>query len=140
MELLNHDPDDKRIDGRNQRREGAVYALLVVSLAVIVAILAVTSSAAGFSDERRRVQQAADLAALGAGADLYNRYDVTATRSVRHAAGGGHQHRESNGFACDNTSTSSIAVNVPPRRPSRRGRSRRGDSAIERRGELLRLL
>jgi uncharacterized membrane protein len=55
-------------------REGGVFVLLLISLCVIVALLAVTFDGGRLLGERRRVQQTADLAALAAAADLYNRY------------------------------------------------------------------
>jgi Flp pilus assembly protein TadG len=97
------------------RREGGVYVLLLISLCVIVAILAVTFDGGRLLEERRRVQQAADLAALAAAADLYNHYDVNQGLDPSGTALAAAQSiAQANGFACDGV-TSTIAVNVPPK-------------------------
>src|SRR3954447_22796184 len=51
--------------------KGSVCALLVVSLAVIVGLLALNLDGGRILDERRKAQHAADAAALAAARDLY---------------------------------------------------------------------
>jgi Flp pilus assembly protein TadG len=103
-----------RTKKRHEKRAGAVYALLLVSIGVIVALLAITLDGGRLLDQRRSVQQAADLAALAAAADLYNRYDVNnGLDPSGTAAAAALGIAQANGFACDGV-TSSITVNVPP--------------------------
>jgi hypothetical protein len=103
-----------RTKNRHEKREGAIYALLLVSISVIVALLAITLDGGRLLDQRRSVQQAADLAALAAAADIYNRYDVNnGLDPSGTAAAAALAIAQANGFACDGV-TSSITVNVPP--------------------------
>ena len=104
-----------RTDNRSRKREGAIYALLLVSISVIVALLAITLDGGRLLDQRRTVQQAADLAALAAAADLYSRYDVNnGLDPAGTAAAAATSIAQSNGFACDGVA-STITVNVPPK-------------------------
>ena len=103
-----------RTKNRHDKREGAVYALLLVSISAIVALLAITLDGGRLLDQRRTVQQAADLAALAAAADLYSHYDVNnGLDPSGTAAAAALAIAQANGFACDGV-TSSITVNVPP--------------------------
>jgi Flp pilus assembly protein TadG len=103
-----------RTKNRHEKREGAVYALLLVSISVIVALLAITLDGGRLLDQRRSVQQAADLAALAAAADLYSNYGVNnGLDPSGTAAAAALSIAQANGFACDGV-TSSITVNVPP--------------------------
>jgi Putative Flp pilus-assembly TadE/G-like len=104
-----------RTRNRHEKREGAAYALLLVSISVIVALLAITLDGGRLLDQRRTVQQAADLAALAAAADIYNRYDVNnGLDPSGTAAAAALSIAQANGFACDGV-TSTITVNVPPK-------------------------
>ncbi|HEX3314098.1 MAG TPA: pilus assembly protein TadG-related protein [Gemmataceae bacterium] len=104
-----------RINKRREKREGAIYALLLVSISVIVALLAITLDGGRLLDQRRTVQQAADLAALAAAADLYSHYDVNnGLDPSGTAAAAALGIAQSNGYACDGVA-SSITVNVPPK-------------------------
>ena len=103
-----------RTKKQQRKREGAIYALLLVSISVIVAILAITLDGGRLLEQRRSVQQAADLAALAAAADLYSHYDVnTGLDPSGTAAAAALAIAQANGFACDGV-TSSIKVNIPP--------------------------
>jgi hypothetical protein len=91
-------------------RPGKVLVWVVLSLAVIVGIVAINLDGGRLLEERRRVQAAADAAALAAGADLYENYwtnhgqDPAATAraaAVKSAA--------SNGL-----SAGAVTVNIPP--------------------------
>ncbi|HBI44301.1 MAG TPA: hypothetical protein DDY78_15840 [Planctomycetales bacterium] len=92
-------------------RPGKVLVWVVLSLAVIVGIVAINLDGGRLLEERRRVQAAADAAALAAGADLYENYwtnhgqDPAGTAraaAVKSAA--------SNGLPAG-----AVAVNIPPR-------------------------
>ena len=61
---------------RKPTRPGSVLVWLVLSLSVIVGIVAICLDGGRMLEERRRVQAAADAAALAAGADLYENYWV----------------------------------------------------------------
>jgi hypothetical protein len=95
-------------------RRGSVTAWLVVSLAVIIAIVAIGLDGGRMMEERRRVQAAADAAALAAAADLFANYGTnqgadpnqTAQQAALVSAA-------ANGYSNDGTS-SIVTVNIGP--------------------------
>src|SRR5262245_25441063 len=96
------------------RRPGAVLPWVVVALAAIFGIVALTMDGGRLMDERRRAQAAADAAALAAADSLYDRYSSehgldpsgAAAKAARASA-------KTNGYANDKVN-SIVTVNVPP--------------------------
>jgi hypothetical protein len=101
------------------RRTGKVIAWLVLSMAVIIGIVALTLDGGRMLEERRRVQAAADAAALAAGANLYSNWwsyqglDHGGTAAAAAVSSAG-----ANGFPA-----SAVTVNVPPQSGSYAGQA-----------------
>lgn len=99
---------------RSSPRRGAVMVWLVVCLGVIIAIVALGTDGGRLMEERRRVQTAADIAALAAAADLYQNYTTnTGLDPSGTAVQAAVQAAALNGYANDGT-TSTVTVNIPP--------------------------
>jgi hypothetical protein len=95
-------------------RRGTVTAWLVVSLAVIIAILAIGLDGGRMMEERRRVQSAADAAALAAAADLFNNYPANAgSDPYSTAQTAATTSAAANGYSNDGVN-SVVTVNIPP--------------------------
>jgi hypothetical protein len=83
-----------------KRRRGAVLVLLAICLTAMLGIVALAVDAGLIMDQRRRIQSAADAAALAAAADLYLNKANNATADATFIA-------QSNGY-------SNVQVNIPP--------------------------
>ena len=95
-------------------RRGTVTAWLVLSLAVIIAILAIGLDGGRMMEERRKVQAAADAAALAAAADLYSNYTANqGSDTGTTAQSAATTSAASNGYSNDGTN-SVVTVNIPP--------------------------
>jgi Flp pilus assembly protein TadG len=99
---------------RRPRREGAVLPWAIVSLAVVIGVLGLTLDGGRMMQERRRVQNAADAAALAAATELYNTYSQRTNGSVpASVTNNAFSTASLNGYANDGTN-SVVTVNVPP--------------------------
>jgi Flp pilus assembly protein TadG len=95
-------------------RRGTVTAWLVLSLAVIIAILAIGLDGGRMMEERRKAQAAADAAALAAAADLYGNYTANqGSDTSTSAQSAATTSAASNGYSNDGTN-SVVTVNIPP--------------------------
>src|SRR4051812_27846547 len=120
-----HRPECLRDRGRTVRhhcnlkqgkRRGSVAVLIAIALIAIISIVAISIDGGVLIDDPRKVQAAADAAALAAAADLYNQLlagvkgndaSGTAAASARTTAAG-------NGYDNDGT-TNLVTVNIPPK-------------------------
>ena len=92
---------------RLQRRPGAVAVLVALCLVAMLAIVALAIDGGLILDQRRRLQSAADAAALAAAIDLYlNNPTSTAKATALSIAA-------SNGYNNDGK-TNTVTVNIPP--------------------------
>jgi hypothetical protein len=97
----------------NSRRRATVALLVAISLVALAAVAALALDAGVLQDDRRRLQGAADAAALAAADDLYQHYGTangldpnsTAAASARASA-------SANGYADGTAAT--VTVNIPP--------------------------
>jgi Flp pilus assembly protein TadG len=106
---------------RARSRRGTTLALIVGSLTAIVSVVALAVDAGMIYDNRRRVQAAADAAALAAASDLYQNYptnsgaDTSGTGSASALA-----TASANGYSNNGTlgspvgGQSVVTVNIPP--------------------------
>jgi hypothetical protein len=100
---------------RRAPRRGAALAQAVLSLIVLLAIAAVALDGGLLVAQRRRIQGAADAAALAAAADLFKNWNTghgldsggTAAKSAKTAS-------SANGYADDGGVTTSVTVHIPP--------------------------
>ncbi len=96
------------------RRQGSVTVWVLISLGVIIAIVALGLDGGRMLEERRRVQAAADAAALAAACDLYANFPTNQgadpTGTAKQAA---LKSAAVNGYANDGTA-STVTVNIPP--------------------------
>jgi Flp pilus assembly protein TadG len=97
-----------------RRRPGTVTVWVVVCSSVIVGIVALGLDGGRMMEERRRVQTAADAAALAAGYDLYFQYQQNQGKDPDHTArSAALASARTNGYANDGVS-STVTVNIPP--------------------------
>jgi hypothetical protein len=100
-------------------RRANIAVLLALSLTGILGTLAIALDGGLLQDNRRRVQGAADAAALAAATQLFSNYPaIVASNYLTFDPGGkavsaALSSTSNNGFPNDNT-TSSVTVNVPP--------------------------
>ncbi len=104
---------------RRPHRRGQVIILIAASLTVIMGILAISLDGGMLHDNRRRLQAAADAAALSGGAELFRYYPLIihptnpqndpygAAAAAATAAATAHGYTSGNG-------SSTVAVHVPP--------------------------
>src|SRR6516165_10749316 len=98
---------------RPQRR-GTVTVWLIISLGVIFGVLAIGLDGGRLMEERRRVQSAADAAALAAAGDLYQNYVTNqGTDPNGTAQAAALQAAAANGCTNDGV-RSVVTVNIPP--------------------------
>jgi hypothetical protein len=95
---------------RQPPRSGHILPWLALSLAIVIGIVAITLDGGRMLDERRRVQAAADAAALAAGADLYANYWTNHGRDPQHTA----KTAAENAAAANGIPASAATVNIPP--------------------------
>jgi Flp pilus assembly protein TadG len=103
-----------RTQQRRQPRRGTVAVLIAVCLVVLLGVVAIALDGGTLLAERRHAQSVADAAALAAACDLYANYWInngldpqgTARDSALATA-------RANGYQND-TSTSTVTVNIPP--------------------------
>ena len=99
---------------KSEKRRGAIAALVAILLVAILGIVAIALDGGLLLDNHRRVQSAADAAALAAADDLFSHYVTnngldpsgTAKASAMSTAA-------ANGFSNDGL-TSVVTVNIPP--------------------------
>src|SRR5581483_6617786 len=107
------------MSGITRPRRGTVLTHVAICLGVLMGVAAVALDGGLLLDQRRRLQVAADAAALAAAADLYGNYlsnngvdkSGTAKASALAAAAA---HGYSNGSGNGSSSTSVVTVNIPP--------------------------
>jgi len=96
-----------------RRRPAVVAALVAVSLVALVGVLAIAVDGGMLLANRRRVQTAADAAALAAAVDLANNYAKNrGTDPSGTAAQSAVTTAAANGFT---TANSTVTVNIPPK-------------------------
>jgi hypothetical protein len=91
-------------------RSGQILPWLVLSLGVVIGVVAITLDGGRMLDERRRVQAAADAAALAGGADLYAHYWTNHGQDPQHTA----KTAAENAAAANGIPASAVTVNIPP--------------------------
>jgi Putative Flp pilus-assembly TadE/G-like len=84
---------------------------LVISLAAIVAVVAINFDGGRLQSERRRIQIVSDAAALAAGADLYANWWTNHGLDLSGTA----QAAAVNSAAANGIAASAVTVNIPPR-------------------------
>lgn len=99
---------------RAKRKKGMIVVLVVVSLVAIVSVLAIALDGGLLLDDQKKLQAAADSAALAAATDLYNQYAAggDGTDSSGNAAKSARTSSASNGFT--NGTNATVTVNIPP--------------------------
>ena len=101
------------------RRRGAVAVLVAVLLTVILGFLAIAVEGGLLRDNRRKVQGAADAAALAAATELFVHYPAIEASDFSNCDPGGAgaaaalASAAANGFP-DGEGTSTVVVNIPP--------------------------
>jgi hypothetical protein len=98
----------------SQKRRGSLAVLVTISLIALVSIAAVALDGGMLFDNHRRVQSAADAAALAAAVDLFTKYGqnngVDTSGSAKASA---LSTAAANGYGNDGV-TSVVTVNIPP--------------------------
>lgn len=95
-------------------RRGAVAVWVVVSLAVLLGVVAITMDGGRMMDERHQAQAAADAAALAAAGDLYENYTANkGADPLGTAAARARVLAAANGYADDGVRPV-VTVNIPP--------------------------
>ncbi|MCY2990606.1 MAG: pilus assembly protein TadG-related protein [Planctomycetota bacterium] len=96
------------------RKEGIIAVLVGLCLVTIVGVAAIAIDGGLLLDQRRRVQAAADAAALAAAADLYGRYPYNGGFDYDNKAQAcALSIATANGYSNDGT-TNVVTVSVPP--------------------------
>ena len=106
----------KNTAAKTQRR-GTVAILVAISITLLVGIVAVTLDGGLLQDNKRRVQNATDAAALAAGNMLFTNYPSIAASTPDpngQAAAAALKNAGDNGFA-DNGADTDVVVNIPPK-------------------------
>jgi hypothetical protein len=99
---------------KSEKRPGAVAALVAICLIAIVSVVAIALDGGLLLDNHRRVQTAADAAALAAADDLFNNFNINNGLDPSSAAkNSALSNAAANGFDNDG-STSVVTVNIPP--------------------------
>jgi hypothetical protein len=99
----------------SKRRRGAVIVLVAICLTAMVAIVALAVDGGLLMDQRRRVQSAADAAALAAAIDLFNKWAANNGQDTNGTAkAGALSIAKANSYNNDGT-TSTVTVNIPPK-------------------------
>lgn len=108
-------------------RRGAVMFKVLVCLSVLIGMLALNLDGGRMMDERRSAQNAADAAALAAGAKLYEGYwDCQGQDPDSSARNAALAVAVANGFAPDK-----VTVNIPPRSGSYAGKASHAEVIID---------
>src|SRR5262245_38367492 len=95
-------------------RRGKVVALVALCLIAIVGAVAIAADGGLLLDNRRRVQTAADMAALAAATDLFKNYQTnTGADPDGSASDKAYAAAAAEGFP-KNGSESTVTVNIPP--------------------------
>src|SRR5215212_778616 len=97
-------------------RRGTVATLVAVSITLLLGIVAVTLDGGLLQDNKRRVQNAADGAALAAGNKLFQNYPSITTSNKDpggQAATAAQTSAGQNGFL-HNGGDTTVVVNIPP--------------------------
>jgi Flp pilus assembly protein TadG len=105
------------VSNLHKRRRGIVAVLVAVSLMALLGIAALALDGGLLMDNRRRVQAAADSAALAAATQLFSNFPAIAAGNADpggQAASSALSVAASNGYANDG-STSVVTVNIPPK-------------------------
>ncbi len=96
-------------------RNGKIIVLVALSLIGVVGIVAIAADGGLLLDQRRRVQAAADAAALAAACDLFKNYPTNAgVDKSNTAADLAKAIAAADGFNNDQK-TSFVTVNIPPK-------------------------
>jgi Flp pilus assembly protein TadG len=99
---------------KSKRRRGTIAVLVAISLIPLLGIVAIVCDGGLLMDQRRRVQAAADAAALAAATDLFANYRTNAGTDPKGTANKSALHNASaNGYNNDGV-TNTVAVNIPP--------------------------
>jgi Flp pilus assembly protein TadG len=127
----------------SERRRGSVLVHVVICLGVLMAVTAVALDGGLLLDQRRRLQAAADAAALAAAADLYANYltnggvdtkgtakaSALATAAVHGYTSGSataSAHSTNSSAGSTNDSGALVTVNIPPQAVNDTGTSQPG--------------
>lgn len=98
-------------------RRGTVAVMVALSITLLLGMVAVSLDGGMLQDNKRRVQTAADSAALAAANKIFSRFpSILATNTPDpngDAAAAAQQNASDNGFAHDG-STTTVVANVPP--------------------------
>jgi hypothetical protein len=100
----------------NKARRGIVAILVAVALLALLGIVAIALDGGVLQDSKRRVQGAADAAALAAATVFYENYtklSVSNPDPGGQAAAAAQQRAANNGFP-NNGTTNTVVVNIPP--------------------------
>jgi hypothetical protein len=100
----------------NNKRRGIVAILVAAMIVGLLGIVAIALDGGFLQDNKRRVQSAADAAALAAATTLYENYPKVNAQNPDPgglAAAAAQQNSSTNGFPNDGTTTS-VVVNIPP--------------------------
>jgi hypothetical protein len=102
------------------RRCGLIAVLIALVMTGLLGVVAITLDGGMMQDNRRRVQAAADAAALAAGGQLFANYpaviisNYTITDPGGYAAAAAKASAAANGYNNDGTN-STVTVNIPPK-------------------------
>src|SRR5262245_44677580 len=101
---------------RRTKRRGIVTVLVVLAILGLVGIVAIALDGGLMQDNKRRVQNAADAAALAAANMLFDHF-TSLTKAIPDPGGSAvtaaKQASSDNGYP-DNGTTSTVVVNIPP--------------------------
>src|SRR5215203_3598250 len=99
------------------RRRATVATLVAISMTLLLGVVAVSLDGGLLQDNKRRVQNATDAAALAAGNVIFRNYPtITSMTNLDPggaAAAAAKQSAADNGFAHNDTDTF-VVVNIPP--------------------------
>jgi putative Flp pilus-assembly TadE/G-like protein len=116
---------------RPARRAGKIVILLAVSLTAVFGIVALVLDGGLLQDNRRRVQAAADAAALAAATDLFMNWQQNAGYDpLGNAAKSAQATAAAYGYANDGT-VSIVTVNIPPTSGDHAGQPGHAEVIIE---------
>src|SRR5262245_29283028 len=108
-----------RMKSSRCRRRGAIVVFVALLLTLLVGVLAISLDGGLLRDDRRRLQGAADAAALAAATELYKHYPTILSSNYTNldpsgaAAEAARTSASDNGFP-NNGTTSRVDVNIPP--------------------------
>jgi Flp pilus assembly protein TadG len=102
---------------RRTSRRGTVIVMVAVSITLLLGVVAISLDGGMLQDNKRRLQNVADSAALAAGSKLYENYPSIISTNTEdpggQAAAAAQNSATNNGFAHNGTTTT-VTVHIPP--------------------------